>query len=310
MIIVVNPAAGGGTAVRKLKVIESEIRSRRGDFSLEFTRSLGEIRTLVATKFAAGERRFVAAGGDGCVNALVNALMTALTEYQRSSVSLGAIGLGSSNDFHKPLSPDRTISGVPWKTDFSSTRPRDVVNLEFGKDGSTEQRYFLINASVGLTAEANRFFNSPNSLLSIMKRTSTSVAIFYAAFNTMATYRSRRLTIESDGERWTEPNMTNLAILKSLHVSGSLKFPGDASYDSGLLRFHIAGDLQFGGRLRLFQDLATGREPKGRSMSSWQSGGATLSSDRPFALEFDGEVITTDKVHISILPRHLQVCTC
>lgn len=310
MILVVNPTAGGRTAVQKLKTIEKELRSRRGEFTVEFTRSPEEIRTLVATRVAAGERQFVAAGGDGCVNALVSAIMTALTDDQRRSISLGAIGLGSSNDFHKPLSRDRVVSGIPLRMDFSSARPRDVVRLDLGRDGSTEKRFFLVNASVGLTAEANRFFNNPNALLAFLKRTSTDVAILYAAFRTMATYHNRRLTIESDEEARREAKVTNLAILKSPHVSGGLKFPGEASYDSGLLQFHLAGDLHFGGRLRLFQDLAAGRAPKGRTMLFWQSGSGALRSDKPFVVEFDGEVVTTDSVRFSVLPRHLQVCTC
>jgi diacylglycerol kinase (ATP) len=310
MMLIVNPEAGGGTALHKLKSIEGEIQSRYGAFSVELTLSADEVSALVADRFARGERRFVAAGGDGCVNTLLRAIMTSIPAHQRRSVMLGAVGLGSSNDFHKPLSPGRTMRGIPWKMDFSSARPRDVVKLEYTGNGSTERRYFMVNASAGVTAEANRFFNDPDPFLALLKRRSTRTAIHYAAFRTMTTYRSRRLTIISGEEEQRDVIVTNLAILKSPHVSGGLKFPGEPSYDSGLLQFHLAGELPFGGRLRLFQALAAGHVPKGRAMQFWQSREATLSSDRPFALEFDGEVINTNKVRFSVLPRHLRVCTC
>jgi diacylglycerol kinase family enzyme len=236
--------------------------------------------------------------------------MGALPEQQHGSVSLGAIGLGSSNDFHKPLRPDGVIEGIPCTIDFSSARPRDVAMLEVGRNGATERRFFLINASAGLTAEANRFFNGQDALLAFLKRTSTNAAILYAAFRTMATYRDRRLIIEPEGGQRTEASVTNLAIVKNPHVSGGLRFPGEASYDSGLLQLHLAGELGLGGRLRLFRALASGRAPTGRTIHSWQSREVTIRSQSPFGLEFDGEVINTDHVRFSVLPRHLRVCTC
>lgn len=310
MILIVNPAAGGGTAVRKLKSVESDIRSRHGEYRAEFTRSAAELRSLVCASFDAGERHFVAAGGDGCVNALATAIMTGLTEAQRRSVALGAIGLGSSNDFHKPLAPDRIIAGIPFKMDFTSIRPRDLVILECERDGVNDGHFFLVNASVGLTAAANRFFNGPGRLLHVMKRMSSAAAILHAAFRTMVMYRNIRITIATDPHGARDASVTNLAILKSPHVSGGLRFPGEASYDSGLMRFYLATDLELGGRFGLFRDLAAGRAPSGTTISTWDSPRGTIRSDRPFDFEFDGEVTSTKCVHLSVLPRHLQVCTC
>jgi diacylglycerol kinase (ATP) len=310
MIIILNPGAGGGTALRKLNEVEDAIRRRCGEFTVEAVETPEQLGPLVRSRYDGGERHFVAAGGDGCVNALLQAVMTSLTDNQRGSVSIGAVGLGSSNDFHKPLSPDRLISGIPCTMDFSSARPRDVGVLTYPSHGTSERRYFLINASAGLTAEANRFFNSPDRILALLKRISTGAAILYAAFTTMATYQNRCLTIETNGGLRRELELTNLAILKNPNVSGGLKFPGEPRYDSGTLEFHLAGSLRTIGRIRLFTCLAAGRPARGPNMRSWESPAATLSATRPIAVEFDGEVIMTEQVRLSILPRHLQVCTC
>ena len=310
MIVIVNSGARGGTAARALKSIEKDLKARWGDFTVAFTRSEEEVRRLVASKHAAGERRFVAAGGDGCVNALVQAVLTTLPDEQRETITLGAIGLGSSNDFHKPLSPDRLISGIPCTMDFRSARLRDVVKLEVGRNGSLETKHFLINASAGLTAEGNWFFNHPDRLLAALKRRWTGGAILYATIRSILTYRGQRLTIESGSLPPTGVDVTNLAMLKNPHVSGALKFPGVGSYDSGLLDIHLASNLGWRGRVRLFRALASGRAPEGPSVQSWQSQELTLSSGTPFALEFDGEVALTDRARVTVLPRHLRVCVC
>jgi diacylglycerol kinase family enzyme len=310
MMIFANALAGGGTALRKLHLIGSEIRSRWGEFALETPRSKEAMRHLVASAYASGERLYVAAGGDGSVNALTEALMTSLAEPERASVRMGAIGLGSSNDFHKPFRPDGMVQGVPCTMECASARPRDVVRLRIGPDGSAETRYFLINASAGLTAEGNRLFNDPDPLLATLKRTRTSAAIFYAVFRTMVMYRNRSLTIESPGSPRRASEVTNLAIFKNPHVSGTLKFPGKACYDSGALEFRLAEDLGLAGRVRLFRALQAGQVPADGSCLAWSSPEATLRSEQPFAFEFDGEVTATREVQIRVLPGQLQVCTC
>ena len=58
-----------------------------------------------------GIRTFIAAGGDGTVNALIDALVRLRGTVALDDLTLGAVGLGSSNDAHKPI--EREIRGIP-----------------------------------------------------------------------------------------------------------------------------------------------------------------------------------------------------
>ncbi len=61
-------------------------------------------------------------GGDGTVHALVEALALAPRRPPLDHLTLGAVGLGSSNDFHKPVG--RRVGGVPVRLSPWRAAPR------------------------------------------------------------------------------------------------------------------------------------------------------------------------------------------
>jgi diacylglycerol kinase family enzyme len=310
MIVFLNPASRGGKGGASWGKLEPLLGERGINVKTLIPRASAEIGESVEAEYARGEREFVAAGGDGSVNALLNGLMTALPEGARRTVALGAIGLGSSNDFHKPFSEAGTIEGVPAKINFPLAALRDVGVLELEERGETLTRYFLVNASVGLTADANRFFNSPDALLSFLKRTSTPFAIAYAAVSTILRFSNRFFGIRTETGLRRDVALTNLNILKSPHVSGTLTYPLPPTYDNGLLQCVLASSMGIVGRLRLLRLLSRGRVPVTPMLETFGCSVLTVTSASPFAVEFDGEIAVTSEVKFSVLQQHLRVCTC
>ena len=310
MMVVLNPNAGGGAALLRWKRIEPELRRRCGRFDLEVLEAPHRIGPSVSARFNAGESQFVAAGGDGTVNALGRAALNLIPAEGGRRIAIGAIGLGSSNDFHKPVSPDRCIGGVPCAVDFTSATPRDVGVVTIGGNGGADRRYFLVNASVGLTAQANRFFNTPDPILRGLKGRWTRAAILYAALTTILHYANARAKVSVDDGAFQPIEITNLAVLKSPHVSGNLRFPGAPDYASGLFLIHLlcyAGRLT---RLRFLCALSGGRPPATAAIESRRARKVTVMAETGFPVEFDGEVVETTEATFSLLPQRLRVCRC
>ena len=306
MIVFVNPNAAGGAALSKWKKMERFLLDSRIPFSTRLLDGRRSALQLACDAFRKDERNFVAAGGDGTVNYLMNALIEGSACMPLENIRFGAIGLGSSNDFHKPFQPEQAYGGIPFKIDFDRACARDVGHIAYRDKDALVSRYFLVNASIGVTAKANDFFNNPDRVLKSLKRFHTASAIFYAAFKTIASHENLKAVVQSPEIGTIETELSNLGIAKSPHFSGSLRFNHSAEYDNGRFMVHLFNGMGRKGLLALLNRLSHGNLPA--NARSWSTSALTLTANKPFAVEFDGEVIHTTEAHFSILPRYIKVC--
>jgi diacylglycerol kinase (ATP) len=303
----VNPRAAGGTAMRKWQKVLPSLGDSAVAPNVYVMDGFAAMEHTLVEALRSGETEFVAAGGDGTVNALLNLLLTHATPDQLARVSLGAIGLGSSNDFHNPFAPP---SEIPSKIRFDSACLRDVGLVSYNDNGNVRTRYFLINASVGVTAAANLLFNNPDRILRVLKTFSTPTAIMYAALKTILRYRNIEATVQMPYSGPCRINLTNLAVLKNPHFSGDFRFPVDAVYDDGRFIVGLFHNMNTIDLLHALNELRGGGRLDGRKAVTWLTQMLTVTADRPFAVEFDGEVVSTTSVRFDLLPRYLKVCTC
>jgi len=303
MLVIINPQAGGGTAMRKWRSLGAGLLSGAAVVQGE------NAGALIGEALGQGEETFIAAGGDGTVNYLVNALLPQMTEELRDRVCIGAVGLGSSNDFHKPFRAQEIVGGIPIKIDRERAYRRDVGLLAITHEGRRVNRHFLVNASIGATAESNAFFNNPDRLLALLKRVHAPAAILYAALRGILSYENipARISCLSAGE--IRADIANLSILKSPHLSGSLTFEGEPAYGSGTLAVRLAHSMDKSELFGLLVALMRHRPLNASKTRSWTTREITITSARPFAVEFDGEILPASSVRVSVLPQHLWVCS-
>ena len=310
MVILVNPSARGGTALGKWLSIEAQIRQRLGATArVVLTDGADATRQCMAAMLDEGRTEFVAAGGDGTVSLLVDCILKRAPPSLLPVVKVGALGLGSSNDFHKPFRKERFIDGVPCRIDFQATIPHDVGLLTLGPGGEVGSRCWIVNASIGITAEANLFFNTPDPVLRLLKRRIASGAIAYAALRTLALHRNRRMTLAVDDKPPFETLLTNVGVVKNPNFSGTLSYRSPYEPASGRFYVHLCERMSRPRTLftlwrssrRGFQGLPFTR--------SWHARRLQVRASRPFAVEFDGEVETARSASFSIKRGAIQLCT-
>ena len=306
MLVLLNPHAAYGRASSIWETVRDELASRVGAFRVVETTTPEDARCAVADAVEGGETVVVAAGGDGTVHEVANALIR--TDGARE-VALGAVGLGSSNDFHKPYRRDAFIGGVPVRVDCEHAGPRDVIRLSVEPpEGAKTVSYAVLNASIGITAETNAVFNDAPPFVRAARTLSIDAAIVAAMLTTLARFRDIPCRLAIDGADEGIRSVSNLGVIKSTHFAGSFTYDTPLEPDDGLVSVNLCE------RLTRFQAVATlaalgrGRFRGRPKTTSWTARHVAVASEEPFAVEMDGEVERARSVEFSVLQKGIRCC--
>jgi len=304
-LVLLNPGCNYRTGDRRWARVEPGLRSRIGEFATEELRSESAVRAQVQAALGRGVVVFIAAGGDGTVNLIVNAL---LDSDAAPEVTLGAVGLGSSNDFHKPFRREDFISGMPVRADLKRARPVDVIRVEWEDAGSVATRYCLLNASIGITAEGNAFFNTRTMLIRLLQRVSHDLAVTATALRTVLVYKNLPCRLQVDDNPAADFAITNLGVIKRPNFAGSLRYDTPIAPDDGHIGVNLSYGLSLPERVATLAALSGGRfacRPKTLCLSGTV---AAVTSSQRFAVELDGEIVYARTVRFSVIPKALKVC--
>ncbi|MGH7675897.1 MAG: diacylglycerol/lipid kinase family protein [Gemmatimonadales bacterium] len=309
MLVIVNPAAGGGRALARWRQVAPQLRSCLGACVTVVTPHPTIARLTVAEYLARGETAFVAAGGDGTVNLVASSLVQHAPAASLRHVWLGAIGLGSSNDFHKPAHGSARVHGVPYKLDLHRAVRHDVGVLTYEDErGGWRTRFWILNASVGITAEANHAFNERAVTLRWLTRTFPAAGMAYAALRGLLRHRPVEMTLARDGGPPCRVRLRNLGIVKNPHFAGVLRYDSPHAPNGGRFAAHLLEDVSLIGVARVLAGLARGRFMGRPGTRSWVATRLVLQAPRPFTVEVDGETVAALRARFSVLPAALQIC--
>jgi len=140
-VLIVNPTAGGGRAVRKLDEARRIFRNAGIETELQNTTAAGDATILARRAVDASRQLVIVCGGDGTVNEVVNGLAC-------SQVPLAVLPAGTANVLAKELK-------LPWNLPRAAERiigapyRRIALGLATPEKSSGEPRYFLSVAGAG-----------------------------------------------------------------------------------------------------------------------------------------------------------------
>lgn len=299
--IIVNPHCHQGAGWKRWKQIRSHVIDRLHGANEIIAENIDELSLQLAGIFSINEEScIVSAGGDGSIHLIANAI---LQHEQPLKHALGAVGLGSSNDFLKPF--QTFIKNTPVRINTDSRIAQDVGEVGYiDKNGVKQKKYFIINASIGVTAEGNENFNNPGKTLKHLKKIHTRSAITYAALTTIFAYQNKPVTLRFNNEE-TKMDVSNVNILKIPFVSGSLHYRQNILPNDGLLGLNICRDMKRTELIQTLMQLEKGKfTPGEKRLSTFTKKIQILSAD-PVVFECDGE--TTTSTDIEIIVRHKAI---
>ncbi len=310
--VVVNPQSSQGKALSFWNEgIKSQVEKKlniklspNDIHILDFTSNTeNQLKTWIKGRLGTSNK-FISISGDGGIHHLVNALIRETGEEDLKKITVGAVGMGSSNDFHKP-NKSLLAERFPARLSFENTIQRDIGLC---RDlTNNKSHYLLINASLGLTAHANHFFNSSSPILKFLQKANTNVAINYAALSELIRYKNQRIQIKyQDLVRNVE--VSNLVLLKQNHFAGNFYFKNAPTPTDGNLALYVHHGLSKLKFVKEMQFLEKGIFNDGPNSFSSFVKSLEITAKENFIVELDGETFSSKNISIETKSKILSVC--
>ncbi len=246
---------------------------------------------VVQEALEAGATRIIAGGGDGTINAVVNALVGKGKKKPRAT--LGVLPLGTANDFARGC-------GLPVKDlnrclEIACTaRPKKI---DVGRANSSS---FINVTSGGFGSEITA--TTPVEMKKSLGGGAYTIMGMIKAFK-LKPYEGRLLV---PGKKPIEGNMLVMAVGNNRLAGGGFEVAPKARLDDGLLDLAIVSKGE-GGLQRLKSELETPDNPDNQFVYYRQLPEFTIETEQDVHFNLDGEPTKQRKLKFSVLPRHLGV---
>jgi diacylglycerol kinase family enzyme len=199
------------------------------------------------------------------------------------------------------------IRGIPCRIQFKESKLSDIGQVNYVDDNNEwRSRSFIINASLGITADANQLFNRGDLIIRTLKSRALDFTILYTALKTLLSHKNKEIRIKENGS-WRDMKFANISITKSPYISGGFHYNRCPERDSGQFGFHCTGDMSRLEIIKTLMDLSKGifRET-GKKNTRFLSQ-LEISSKELLALETDGEIQLGRNFRFSTFPRAIKL---
>lgn len=284
--VVLNPKAG---AVRDVDALVKRIR-RIPRAEVCVTSKRGAARRLTRTALRKGCKMIVAAGGDGTLNEIVNAL-----REKNSGVRVGLIPLGTGNDFARTLGLPTDVDAAIDLLRTGQTRMIDLVRVT-----SDRVRYFVNVSAGGFSGLVDE------KLTRKMKRTWGPLAYLRGAAAALPELRAYRTTISLDDTESLKLSLYNVVIANGRYVAGGRLIAPEASVDDGLLDIVLIQERSAPELALLAAQVALGNHLSSDAIVFRRAAKVTINSRPGMYFNVDGELVGKGPAVFEVLPSALQ----
>ena len=287
--VVVNPAAG--TRQQWEDRVRRALEVQDLEAVVQSSGSAAHFRELVTEGIAAGATRFVAAGGDGTVSLMADAL---LGHRWASPPTLGVLPAGSGCDFIRTFGFSQVLEEAAAHLAGDGSVLIDVGVAE----GAWGTRRFVNVLDIGVIAATVRTADGPTRHLGRFR--------YKAAFwLTLIPFRTTRLTVQM--ERRTFAGRANTVVFANGQYFGfNMNVAPRASPSDGLLDVQVFVGPKTSA-LSLLPKVSRGRHLAHPMVHRFRTEAATVVTERPWPIEVDGDYLGETPVSVRVEPRSLRL---
>lgn len=290
-LFIVNPVAGKNQGQRMISHIQEICTRKKVAFDILVTEGVGGGRHAMEQAIHQPYQTYVAVGGDGTVNEVMNGL-------QGSGKHLGIVPCGTGNDFARALQlpADPVVA-------LEQLLNGQVVEIDLGQ---VNEHYFINIASIGLDAEIADYTNK------LKKWLKSTVAYVLALVRILVSYRP--ITIRfNDGVGVKSSRAMLLALCNGSYYGGGMEIAPGAKVDDGLLDSYLVKAMPKLKLLFFFPTVFKGKHTTFQEVEVFRSKEITVTSESPFKINVDGEIVPPEETEgkyravFKIYPKQLKL---
>jgi len=283
--IILNPRAGRGKAATKEQELLKIFRTEIGSYDLfrtEYPNHAKEIAAGLKNDYSV----IIAVGGDGTVHETVNGMMG-------GKAALGAIPLGSGNDFIKMLNLPKSFSGI-----LEVIRQNKRKKIDIGKIGES---YFPNGLGIGFDALVTKESKEVKKLRGFL-------IYLYAVLKTVFSYHNELITFSANGKS-EQREIFLIAVGNGKAEGGGFYLTPAAEFDDGLLDVCIIRGLSKREIFKYLPKAMNGKHVHLEQVEMLRTNQLQILSENGIAAHADGELLGLDlkRLDISLLPLALEV---
>jgi diacylglycerol kinase (ATP) len=219
-----NSNAGNASTVNELQRFFASSSTSFVDIALE-----SRLDATIADAVNEGCTSVIAAGGDGTIHSIVNAIMKIPSSLRPS---LGILPLGTANDLAGTLNIPDDLSLALAIIERKESTPLDVIRVRAGKF----ERFFANVATGGNGSRVSA------AMTDEIKKTWGAFCYLRGAVTVLSDLVSFNVSIECDSETLTDVNAWAVLVANGKSNAGRIMIAPEASVNDGLLDLIIVLD--------------------------------------------------------------------
>ncbi len=299
--VLVNPNAGNRKIQRDWPQINRLLQQSGLDYDFKHTRFPLHAIELAGNAIHAGYRKFIAVGGDGTFNEVVNAIF-GQTEIPTNEFVIGLIPVGTGNDWGRMFGIPKNYDAAIRVILENKRLVQDIGRISYYDGQEAAFRYYVNIAGMGFDALVAKKTNKQKE-----QGRGNTLAYFYNMFTSLFEYKPMIIHTDIDGDKYNFNTFSMSVGICRYNGGGMMQLPS-AIPDDGLLDVTIIKKIGLGTIFAQLRNLYTGQFVKHPKVATFRAREVYINSrNNNFLMEADGESLGHGPYRVSILPAALPV---
>lgn len=299
-LVIINPNAGHEKGRKDWSLIAALLEKYGIRYVPRFTEKRRHAIELTCNAIKEGYRNFIAVGGDGTMNEVVNGVFT--QKYSPTTdITLSMITVGTGNDWGKMFSIPSDYESAVKIIAAGKSRLQDTGIVTYYHGINKESRHFINIAGLGFDAVVVRRTNIQKD------KGRKGKAIYMLNLLRSLLFYSHTVTSVAIDGKIMQDDVFTISIGIGRFSGGGMRQTPNAIPDDGLFDITIISKIRKGEVIRSLKMLYDGTILEHPKIKGFTGKDILIDSDPLIHLEVDGESLGHSPIEFRIHPKSVRI---